>query len=64
MQKGRTTVMEQRQFNRFFQDYRNADVDKKIELYCSTRDLSESQYMQLLRAFPVNKIPKLEKALR
>ncbi|QUI23161.1 hypothetical protein HZI73_13065 [Vallitalea pronyensis] len=56
--------MDQKQFNRFFQDYKNADVDKKIELYCSTQDLSENQYMQMLRVFPVNKIPQLEKALR
>ncbi|MCT4597917.1 MAG: hypothetical protein N4A50_08610 [Vallitalea sp.] len=56
--------MEQKQFNKFFQSYSNADVDKKIELYCSTQGLTEGQYMQLLRAFPVNKIPQLEKALR
>ncbi|MCT4545295.1 MAG: hypothetical protein N4A63_17315 [Vallitalea sp.] len=56
--------MEQNQFNKFFQSYKNADVDRKIELYCSTQGLSENQYMQLLRAFPVNKIPQLEKALR
>lgn len=56
--------MEQKQFNRFFQDYKSADVDRKIELYCATQDLSENQYMEMLRAFPVNKIPQLEKALR
>ncbi len=56
--------MEQKQFDRFFQDYKSADVDKKIELYCSTQDLSENQYTEMLRAFPVNKIPQLERALR
>ncbi|MCT4688157.1 hypothetical protein [Vallitalea sp.] len=55
--------MEQKQFTKFFENYKHADVDRKIELYCSTQGLSENQYMQLLRAFPVNKIPKLEKAL-
>ncbi|GMQ60382.1 hypothetical protein AN1V17_47820 [Vallitalea sediminicola] len=55
--------MEQNQFTKFFENFKHADVDRKIELYCSTQGLSENQYMQMLRAFPVNKIPKLEKAL-
>lgn len=56
--------MEQKEFNKFFMEYKDSDVETKIDMYCTTQDLSEDQYMQLLRAFPANQIPKLEKAVR
>lgn len=50
-------------FKKFYTSFQEASVDEKIELYCSTVNLTEDQYIQLLRTFPPSDIKKLEKAL-
>ncbi|TCT16837.1 hypothetical protein EDC18_101133 [Natranaerovirga pectinivora] len=55
--------MENKNFDRLLEDYRNASVEDKIDMYCSTTDLSEEQYMVLLRNFPRSEMKKLERAL-
>lgn len=55
--------MDTREFNKFFMKFKNATVEDKIDLYCSTLGLNEDQYMQLLRTFPPSEFKKLERAL-
>lgn len=51
-----------------FQDvknqFENADVEGKIDLYVYTEGLSQEQYKDLLRMFPLNELHKLEEALK
>lgn len=55
--------MDTREFNKFYMRFKNASVEEKIDLYCTTMGLTEDQYMQLLRTFPPSEFKKLEKAL-
>ncbi|PKM49789.1 MAG: hypothetical protein CVV02_14365 [Firmicutes bacterium HGW-Firmicutes-7] len=55
--------MQFNEFREFFATFQEANTEDKIELYCSTVNLTEEQYMQLLRTFPPSDIRKLEKAL-
>ncbi len=50
-------------FNKFKEDFINADTDKKVEMYISAEGLTQYQYRELLKEFPYNEIDKLEKAL-
>ncbi|MPN09802.1 hypothetical protein SDC9_157094 [bioreactor metagenome] len=51
------------EFELLKKDFMNADDNKKIEMYVSAEGLTEDQYTQLLRLFPLNKINDLEAAL-
>ncbi len=55
--------MELMEFQKFKEDFINADTNKKIEMYISTEGLTQYQYKELLKEFPYNEIDKLEKAL-
>ena len=44
-------------------EFSSADVDKKIEIYTSMEGLTQTQYKQLLKEFPIEHLDKLEKAL-
>ena len=55
--------MEAVDFNRFLDKFRTADSEERIDLYCHTPDLTQEQYMQLLRLFPPSQIKELEKAM-
>ncbi|MBS5794664.1 MAG: hypothetical protein ACLUCH_03630 [Lachnospirales bacterium] len=55
--------MEIMAFEKFKEDFINADTDKKIEMYISAEDLTQYQYKELLKVFPYSEIGKLEKAL-
>lgn len=55
--------METKAFSKLLKDYKESNIEEKIDLYCSTNDLSEEQYMILLKNFPMNQIKKLEYAL-
>lgn len=59
----RCVVMEIKQFDDLMQTYTIASVDEKIDIFCSTENLTQEQYMQLLRSFPRAQIKKLERAL-
>ena len=43
--------------------FRNADTDTKISMYVNAEDLSQTQYKELLRLFPMQELSKLEAAL-
>ena len=43
--------------------FQTSTVDEKIELYVSTEGLTQTQYKELLRIFPIDQISKLEAAL-
>lgn len=55
--------MELLKFKKFKEDFENADVDKKIDMYVTAENLTSEQYKELLRSFPYSQIARLEKAL-
>lgn len=55
--------MQIKEFDKFYHKFEEASVDDKIDMYCTTTNLTENQYMQLLRVFPPSQIRKLEKAM-
>jgi len=44
-------------------EFQKADTDKKISIYVDADDLTQHQYRELLRIFPLNDLHKLEAAL-
>ena len=55
--------MEESQFENLKMKFRNGDTDKKIALYIEAEGLTQPQYKELLRMFPLKDLGKLEKAL-
>ncbi|MDF2819955.1 MAG: hypothetical protein K0R15_396 [Clostridiales bacterium] len=55
--------MEINEFDKLMKTYIAADVDNKINIYCTTQELTQDQYMELLRNFPRSEIRKLERVL-
>ena len=55
--------MELTNFETFKIKFRHADTDTKIKMYVDAEDLTQSQYKELLRMFPLNDLGKLEDAL-
>ena len=43
--------------------FRHADTDTKIQMYVDAEDLTQAQYKELLRMFPLKDLNKLEAAL-
>jgi len=43
--------------------FRHADTDTKIQIYVEAEDLTQAQYKELLRMFPLGDLDKLELAL-
>ena len=43
--------------------FRQADTDSKIAMYMDVEDLTQHQYKELLRMFPLKDLNKLEAAL-
>ena len=43
--------------------FRQADVDEKINMYVSAEGLTQIQYKELLKLFPINELNRLEEAL-
>ena len=43
--------------------FRNSDTDTKIQLYIDAENLTQVQYKELLRMFPLSDLNKLERAL-
>jgi len=43
--------------------FRHADTDTKIKIYIDAEDLTQGQYKELLRMFPLGDLDKLEAAL-
>ena len=55
--------MEITNFETFKIKFRHADTDTKIQMYVDAEDLTQTQYKELLRMFPLNDLNKLEAAL-
>lgn len=55
--------MQINEFNEFLFKFKEANIDEKIDLYCTTINLTQDQYMSLLRTFPPSELRKLEKVL-
>lgn len=55
--------MQFNEFREFYAKFQEADIDEKIDLYCTTPNITQDQYMQLLRIFPPSGMKKLEKVL-
>ena len=55
--------MEKQQFQKLKDIFQKASVDEKIDMYMSTEGLSQEQYKELLRIFPLEHLYKLEQEL-
>jgi len=56
-------MVDNNQFQRLKEKFQAATVDEKIDLYVTTEGLTQNQYKELLRVFPLDQISKLEEAL-
>lgn len=50
-------------FEKIKQEFINADVDKKINIYTTTTGLTVEQFKELLKYFPIKHFKKLERAV-
>lgn len=50
-------------FDHIVDRFRNADLDKKIEIYSTVQGLSVEEYKELLKYFPIKHLGLLEKAM-
>ena len=50
-------------FKQITDEFIAADLERKIELYVNTEGLTQYQYRELLRMFPLNELHRLEEAL-
>jgi len=55
--------MEIQAFNNLKSRFSTADTDAKIDMYVEAEDLTQSQYKELLRLFPLKDLHRLEAAL-
>lgn len=55
--------MKVREFEDLKDKFISSNLEKKIEIYKYTEELTLSQYKELLRNFPYSEIGKLEKSL-
>ena len=55
--------MENQAFNMLKSRFNAADTDAKIEMYVEAEDLTQSQYKELLKMFPLKDLHRLEAAL-
>lgn len=51
-------------FEKLKNDFENSNTDEKIKIYTTTVGLTAEQYKELLRAFPIKELNKLEAALQ
>ena len=55
--------MEDTRFEALKKRFGAADTDTKIDIYVNADDLTQGQYKELLRLFPLNDLKRLEAAL-
>jgi len=55
--------METAAFETYKIQFRHADCDTKIQMYVDAENLTQTQYKELLRMFPIGELNKLEAAL-
>ncbi|MDR1643316.1 MAG: hypothetical protein LBC41_08830 [Clostridiales bacterium] len=51
-------------FESIREEFNTASLDKKVQLYVSAEGLTQDQYKDLLKMFPVNELHRLENALQ
>ncbi|MDR1540963.1 MAG: hypothetical protein LBU32_23790 [Clostridiales bacterium] len=51
-------------FERVKEEFDAADLNRKVQLYVTAEGLSQDQYKDLLKMFPVNELYLLEDALQ
>jgi len=52
------------EFERVKEEFSNADIDRKVQLYVSAEGLTQEQYKDLLKMFPSDQLSLLEQALQ
>ena len=55
--------MELTAFESLKAQFQKADLDTKIDMYISAEGLSQTQYRELLKLFPLSELKRLEEAL-
>ena len=55
--------MEYNEFEILKNQFKAADTEKKIDLYLETEGLSQDQYKELLKEFPLHELHKLEEEI-
>ncbi len=55
--------MKTAEFSQIKQEFEKGDVAKKIKLYVESEGLTQEQYRDLLKMFPLEELSKLEEAL-
>jgi hypothetical protein len=51
-------------FEKVKEEFSQADIDRKVQMYVSAEGLTQDQYKDLLRLFPIDQLGKLEAALQ
>ena len=51
-------------FEQLKQEFSNADLERKVQMYVSAEGLTQEQYKDLLKMFPVDQLSRLEQALQ
>jgi hypothetical protein len=57
-------MLETTDFEQVKQEFSNADLDRKVQMYVSAEGLTQEQYKDLLKLFPVDQLSLLEQALQ
>jgi len=55
--------MDMTEFEKMKTEFGEADVDRKVMMYVSAAGLTQEQYRELLKLFPITKLHLLEEAL-
>jgi len=55
--------MNSKEFREVSEEFQSADIDGKIKIYTTAEGLTQNQYKQLLKHFPIEHLDKLEEAL-
>lgn len=50
-------------FEEIKKKFQEANIDEKVEIYTTVRDLTVDQYKELLRMYPIKHLDKLERAM-
>jgi len=51
-------------FEHVKEEFSNADINRKVELYVSAEGFTQEQYKDLLKLFPMDQLSLLEQALQ
>ena len=55
--------MQSGEFSKMRDQFDKADIEGKIDMYVNAEGLTQDQYKELLRLFPLNELHRLEEAL-